>query len=331
MKNEMYLSSFSLLEPDENFYFYAPHWLNAWEAYLYNQALKSTSASGWAFKRFGTDKDTYEREMIRKPRYIDYLESMEQAADAALQQMTPRDRMLLLKSRAAFIYIDAWGESSVFENITSALHTSTIDTLPKNILKKFSIKNVTCKVRGEKFSLIQAMQLAQDYLHWQVFDFVIICGAYRAIPVLVFSDEDTLAIKGSVKSKQKNGVQLSVERTGCFIFSLRESGLRVSCGKYIAHGNVDDIQREMTKDLSEDDLLTFSGRKENMMRIKPQNCINVVDLNDIYGASGCFTPALSWEYLLNKTHPEKKMRTILSDNFGGYSYFDTLFSSGGNL
>ncbi|CAI8925804.1 MULTISPECIES: ATP-binding protein [Kosakonia] len=329
MKNEIYLTSFSLLEPDENFYFYAPHWLNAWEAHLYNQALKSTSASGWAFKRFGTDKEIYAREMIRKPRYIDYIESMEQAADVALQQMTPRDRMLLLKSRAAFIYIDAWGESSVFENITSALHTSTIDTLPKNILKKFSIKNVTCKIRGENFSLIQAMRLAQDYLHWKVFDFVVICGAYRAIPVLVFSDEDISGIKGSVRAKQKNGVQLSVERTGCFIFSLRESALRVSCGSYIAHDNVDYIQREMAKDLSEGDLLTFSGRKENITRITPRTCIDVIDLKDIYGSSGCLTPALSWEYLLNKTVPSKKMRTILADKFGGYSYFDTLFSSGG--
>lgn len=328
MKNEIYLSSFSLLEPDDKFYFYTPHWLNAWESHLYNQALKSTSASGWAFKRFGTDKETYAREMIRKPRYMDYIESMEQAADVALQQMTPRDRMLLLKSRTAFIYIDAWGESSVFENITSALHTSIIDTLPKNILKKFSIKNVTCKVRGEKFALVQAMQLAQDYLHWKVFDFVVICGAYRAIPVLVFSDEDIFAIKGGAKSKQKNGMQLSVERTGCFIFSLRESALRVSCGNYVANNNLDDIQREMMKDLSEGDLLTFSARKDNIMRITQQIGIDFIDLNDIYGASGCLTPALSWEYLLNNKGVSKKMRTILADNFGGYSYFNTCFSAG---
>ncbi|PDO88424.1 ATP-binding protein [Kosakonia pseudosacchari] len=328
MKNEIYLSSFSLAEPADNFYFYAPHWLNAWEAHLYNQALKSTSASGWAFKRFGTDKETYAREMIRKPRYIDYIESMEQTADAALQQMTPRDRMLLLKSRAAFIYIDTWGESSVFENITSALHTATIDTLPKNILKKFSIKNVTCKIRGENFSLIQAMQLAQDYLHWNVFDFVVICGAYRAIPVLVFSDEDIPGKRGRIKTKHKNGVQLSVERTGCFIFSLRESALRVNCGKYVAHDNLDYLQHEITKDLSEGDLLTFLGRKENITHIAPQICIDIVDLKDIYGASGCLTPALSWEYLLNKTVSSKKMRTVLADKFGGYSYFDTLFSAG---
>lgn len=36
----MYLSSFSLVEPEDKFYFYQPSWLNAWEAHLFNKALK---------------------------------------------------------------------------------------------------------------------------------------------------------------------------------------------------------------------------------------------------------------------------------------------------
>lgn len=29
----MYLSSFSIIEPDDKFYFYQPGWLNAWESH----------------------------------------------------------------------------------------------------------------------------------------------------------------------------------------------------------------------------------------------------------------------------------------------------------
>lgn len=31
------------------------------------------------------------------------------------------------------------------------------------------------------------MRLAQDYLSWDIFDFVIVCGGYRAIPLLAFT------------------------------------------------------------------------------------------------------------------------------------------------
>ncbi len=47
-----------------------------------------------------------------------------------------KERMLLLKSRTAFIYIDSWGESGVFEYNISSLNLSTIDTLPKSLIKK---------------------------------------------------------------------------------------------------------------------------------------------------------------------------------------------------
>lgn len=127
----MYLSSFSLIEPEDKFYFYQPSWLNAWEAHLYNKAMKSTHAHGWGLKRFGTQPDLYPGEMIRNPQYQKYLEAMEQAADDALMALPTKERMRLLKQRTAFIYVDAWGESGPFENISSALHISTIDTLPK--------------------------------------------------------------------------------------------------------------------------------------------------------------------------------------------------------
>lgn len=106
----MYLSSFSLVEPEDKFYFYQPSWLNAWEAHLFNKALKSTHANGWGLKRFGTQPDLYPGEMIRNPHYQKYLEAMEKAADDALMALPTKERMKLLKQRTAFIYVDSWGE-----------------------------------------------------------------------------------------------------------------------------------------------------------------------------------------------------------------------------
>ena len=68
----MYLSSFSLIEPEDKFYFYQPSWLNAWESHLFNKALKSTHANGWGLKRFGTQPELYAGEMIRNPQYQKY-------------------------------------------------------------------------------------------------------------------------------------------------------------------------------------------------------------------------------------------------------------------
>ncbi|EOJ9998308.1 ATP-binding protein, partial [Escherichia coli] len=189
-EKSIYLSSWALTEPDDIFYFYQPTWLNAWEAHMYERGLYGTRANGWGLKRFGVENDIYAPERIRNPQYMPYLEAMEQVTDSALQQMPTKERMKLMKSRTAFIYADSWGESGSFEKISSALHIATIDTLPKNLLKKFSITEPTCKIRGEKQAFVQALRMAQDYLAWDVFDNVVICAAYRAIPVLVFSEED---------------------------------------------------------------------------------------------------------------------------------------------
>jgi len=297
---------------------------------MYNKALKSTYAHGWGFKRFGTLKDAYAREMMRKPSYKEYIDSMEQASEAALQQLSAKERMLLMRSRTAFIYVDSWGESGPFEDISSALHTSMIDTLPKNLVKKFSVKDFTCKMRGEKQSLMQAMRVAQDYLNWGVFDNVVICAAYRAVPVLVFSEEDIVVDK---KNKEKDiKMNLSVERVGCFIFSNRESGLKVSCGDYFIPGSDANLRSELLKKDPDIDLISFAClRKNALMRELINNNkqhaseAKAINLIDIYGGSGCLSPALSWIYLEQHACSQGKMRTIVRDNFGGYNYFDTWY------
>lgn len=322
----LFLTAFSVIEPDDKFYRYYPSWLNAWESHLYNRALKATHAQAWFFKRFGCSSELYAREMIRKPAYIRYLEAMEQAADNALQQLAAKQRQRLIKSRTAFIYVDAWGEAGLFENITSALHVAMIDTLPKNLLKKFAIKHFTCKVRGERQAFMQALRMAQDYLSWDLFDFVVICGAYRAIPLLVFSEAESASQPGN----QERKANISVERVGCFIFSQREGLLKVNCGKYLLSSKrmpetrLGEEEADITK-------VMVAGLHHDSAYPQPANTFSrftpdIIRLDEKYGDSGCISPALSWVYFEQHAASAEKMRTIMPDMFGGYHYFDSEYN-----
>jgi len=310
----MYLSSFSIVEPGDRFYFYQPSWLNAWEAHLYNNALKSSHTHGWGLKRFGTRPDLYAGEMIRNPQYQHYLEAIEQSADEALHALSPKERMKLFKQRTAFIYVDSWGESGPFENISSALHISSIDTLPRNLVKKFAVNAPTCKIRGEKQSFVQAINLAKDYLSWDVFDYVVICAAYRAIPILTFSDEDFPLKREERETGRAENVNLTVERTGCFIFNRREGALKVSGGNY--------VMADTLGDATEADRLAFTSTRKGLLQrstVPSQKCINLIET---YGASGCLTPALSFAWMNAYPHTAGKVRTVVPDKVTGYSYFD---------
>lgn len=313
----MYLSSFALIEPEDKFYFYQPSWLNAREANLYHQGLQNTHAAGWGFKRFGTDPEIYPGEMIRNPKYSDYIEAIEQVGDHALQSLSPKERVKLLKSRTAFIYADSWGESGLFENTDSALHISMIDTLPKNLVKKFAISEPTCKIRGEKQAFTQAMRVAQDYLRWDVFDYVVICAAYRAVLSLVFSDEGSEHTRLPARAKSTDNLNLTVERTGCFIFSQHKSDIRVSGNKYVMADKIEHT--------GEIDQFAFAGLRKDLLIRSDLSQTDTLDLVDIYGNSGCLTPALSFEYLNRHPLETGKLRTIIPDRLTGYSYFDIEF------
>ncbi|MDU4288017.1 ATP-binding protein [Mixta calida] len=326
--DQIYLSSFAMLEPEDDFYLYSPSWLNVWESYHHNKSLKATQAQAWNLKRFGTVKDTYAGEMIRTPDYMKYIEAMEQAADLALQKMTAKERMLLMRSRTAFIYIDSWGESGLFEDISSMMHVTLIDTLPKNLLKIFSVKNFTCKIRGEKQSLMQAIRLAQDYLNWDVFDFVVICGAYRAIPILIFSEEEGAATRK--EKPQRIRSNMCVERVGCFIFSQRESPLEIGCGSWVMPHRNETGNAEPLIGEAELSLVSMAGLSNSKLSVTLASALQAagaetINLSDRYGSSGCLTPALSWIYLEQHVNSSAKMRTIVPDHLGGYNYFDSWY------
>lgn len=327
----MFLSSYSMMEPQESLYIYYPCWLNVWESHLYKKALKSTAAHAWGFKRFGTHKNEYGREMIRTPSYKEYIDAMDRVSETALQKLTARERIQLLKSRTAFIYVDSWGESAPFEDISSALHTAAIDTLPKNLVKKFSATDFTCKIRGEKQSLMQAMQLAEDYLKWHAFDFVVICAAYRAVPILVFSEEDISTPKKDKIRTNDCAMNRSIERVGCFIFSHREAELQVNCGRYFIPDVDRDLRTALIDNQQGSNLLAFSGLRKDaieqgLVKTAGEFSGKTVNLVDMYGGSGCLSPALSWIYLeQQEAGCHGAMRTLVPDNYGGYSWFDTRY------
>lgn len=319
----MYLSSYAFVEPEEPIVVYYPSWLNVWESHAYNNALKSTNANSWGFRRFGISNDTYIREATRKANYIPYIDAFEKAADAALHELSAKERMQLLKSRTAFIYVDSWGEQGAFEYNISAMHSSTLDTLPKNLVKKFSVNNVTCKIRGEKNALMQAMRLAQDYLDWHVFDFVIICGGFRATPLLAFSIENMHSGYKEKRTQETPNINLSVERVGCFIFSKRESQLKINCGAYIRTDN--EVPREGASFLNPDiSVVSYAGRNRANLQITASP-VKTLDLVNLYGDSGCLTPALSWQYITHRAMSEGCIRTIMPMHSGGYHYFDTWY------
>lgn len=313
--NNCYLSAFAVIEPQDTFHLYYPSWLNVWESHLYNQAIKATHAQGWFFKRFGCDSQLYAREMIRKPDYLPYLEAIEQAADQALAQLAAKERIRLMKSRTALVYVDAWGESGLFENMSSALHVTMLDSLPKSLLKKFAVKGFTCKVRGEQHAFMQALSMTQDYLNWDLFDFVVICTAYRAIPLLVFS-----AAQGVNHASQDLHMNISVERAGCFIFSQRASPFQVACSSYLLPPANALVLEKLYGDIAQ---VAVAGLYPQLPALQP--AAEIISLSETYGDSGCLSPALSWVYLARHATVAGKMRTVMPDASGSYHYFDTQY------
>ncbi|WP_228288567.1 MULTISPECIES: ATP-binding protein [unclassified Klebsiella] len=316
----MYLSSYSFIEPEEPFFLYYPSWLNVWESHSYNNALKSTGANSWAFKRFGSSEAVYSREITRRPEHIPYINALDKVSDTALHELSAKECMLLLKSRTAFVYIDSWGESGIFECNISSLHLSAIDTLPRNLIKKFSVTDVTCKIRGESNSLVLAMRLAQDYLAWNIFDFVVICGGYRTVPLLSFTAENINLDERKKEERLTPHINLSIERVGCFIFSQRGSDLRINCGPYI-NSNINEVLEQGYCTTHDIDQIAYAGGI-NQISNSPGN---VIELLNIYGYSGCMTPALIWQYIFHRSLNSSCTRTIIPCNPGGYTYFDTFF------
>ena len=143
---------------------------------------------------------------------------------------------------------------------------------------------------------------------------MVICAAYRAIPILVFSDEDISLKWGEKRRDKAEDVNLTVERAGCFIFSQQESAIRVKGGQYVMADAIEHTQVP--------EQIAFSGLRKDLLSRSALPANNTLDLVDLYGASGCLTPALSFAWLKQHADFSGRLRTIVPDKQFGYSYFD---------
>lgn len=253
-KQAIHLASFSLLEPESESKAFEPSWYNVWEAFLYQKAMRKQHIAKWYFKRFGVDESITHGEAVRKTHYREWLNILEKSGKLALDKLHQQEAFTLKTARNALLYVDSWGEITALEETGSWRDAFSIDILPKSLVKLYGARDYTCKIRGERSSLLNAFILAEQLLNSDTVDNVIVCGQFRAFPVLVLSEIDKpqhraaffspssafrlRSLSSNLLDKFKQYAQtsvrifglsseypvternspVSVERVGCFIF-----------------------------------------------------------------------------------------------------------------
>lgn len=323
------LVGFSLIEPSDGMHLFSPTWLNVWEASLHQKAAIKTGRKKWMLKRFGVDGALLPAQAIRKTHYRDWLNSLSDASEQAMAQLGKKGIFRLRNEKNVLLYVDSWGETSVFEGVNSWRDSLSVDILPKNIVRDYGIKDFTGKIRGERNGLMNALKTAQDCLNNQLADNVIICGLFRSFPVLVFSE--IAGLKACRGGRQDTHCQFSIERIGCLI-------LKKAPGQGIALNISDYFQLPATLNEAVQELnvrwqdyigtnthhiFSVAPPSKALRQLQHQafetlpSQIESQILNEYYGDSGCLNPALAWQYLRN--HGSKPGHSLLNvlDGEGG--------------
>lgn len=304
------LVGFSLLEPRAQMQRYSPTWFNVWEAWLHKKANIKVGSQQWLLKRFGVDENILPSEALRKADYRDWLNGMSEACTQAVAQLGAKGAFRLRHEKNALIYADSWGETSTFEGVNSWRDALSVDILPKNIVRDYGIKDFTCKLRGERNGLMMALRVAQDCLNSGMVDNVILCGQFRSIPVLTFSE--TLHFPASSgRGKTPSNSQVSVERVGCLI--LRKApgqGIALHLSDYIGlpkskHRSVSALTENWQQYIGANTHTLFGVTPPALSLRTLQHkaweklppTLAFLPLTDIYGDSGCMNPALAWLHL----------------------------------
>lgn len=326
------LVGFSLLEPGMSTQRFSPSWYNVWEAWLHKKANAKAGSRQWLFKRFGVDPEVLPEEALRKTNYRDWLNGLSTACTQAVEQLGAKGEFRLRHERNALIYVDSWGESSVFEGVNSWRDSLSVDILPKNIVRDYGIKDFTCKLRGERNGLLNALQMAQDCLNSNMADNVIICGQFRSFPVLVFSETQSFP---SV-SRQGNALsnsQFSVERVGCMILKKAPGqGIAWHLSDYLPLAGSARQRAILMADRWNQYLhantravLGVTPPAQSLRTLQRQIFeqlpvgLNCVPLSDLYGDSGCLNPALAWQYLQqSKLEAGHSLLTVLDSSGGAW-------------
>ncbi|ERK16519.1 hypothetical protein L580_0094 [Serratia fonticola AU-P3(3)] len=325
------LVGFSLLEPQISMQRFSPSWYNVWEAWLHKKANAKAGSNQWLFKRFGVDGEALPTEALRKANYRDWLNGMSAACTQAVAQLGRKGEFQLRHERNALIYVDAWGETSVFEGANSWRDALSIDILPKNIVRDYGIKDFTCKLRGERNGLINALRVAQDCLNSNMADNVIICGQFRSFPAMVFSEAQRSPASTEHGQTPANN-RFTIERVGCMI-------LKKQPGQGVAL-RLSDYQRLPAKTRQSAALL--ANRCQQFLGADTRTVLGVtppalslravqrkafeqlpaglisVSLSELYGDSGCMNPALAWQYLLQGNITGHSLLSVLDGEGGAW-------------
>jgi hypothetical protein len=324
------LVGFALLEPSGPMQRFVPSWFNVWEASLYRQANARAGSRQWLLRRFGIDAAMLPAEALRKANYRDWLNGLSAACVQAVAQLGSKGEFRLRHERNALLYVDSWGETSVFEGVNSWRDSLSVDILPKNIVRDYGINGFTCKLRGERNGLMTALQVAQDCLNSDMADNVIICGQFRSIPVLAFSEAQRFA---AARGNAPANSQVCVERVGCLILKKAPSeGVALHLSDYLRLPASPRRGGELLADHWQPYL--GSNTREVLGVTPPSTALRQLQqhafarlpsslvaqsLSDSYGDSGCLNPALAWRYLQQSSaQPGHRLLSVLDGQGGAW-------------
>lgn len=292
-------------------------------------SYKKTGSSSWSFKRYGFNNEMY-REGIRKASYRPFINAMENTFSHAYNSLNIKNRRSLKNERNGLIYIDSWGDLSSFEKIDNWKDTYSINIIPKKIIKDYSIKHFTSKLRGERNGFLNAFLMAQGLLNSDMLDNVFIYAGYRAVPVMMFTEIDKQPKTHFLTKKIRNKT-ISIERTSCFILNKKmESEYSCEIDKYFSLSHnikrsidilIDNFNSTVGDNISS--LYTSALPTHthsyilNKFVTKSGMSSNHISLNETYGDSGFLTPAMMWADLKKSNNKNNKDVMINLDGENG--------------
>jgi len=320
---------FSLLQPAGAAMAYQPDGFNAWESQLWYQASRRSGISQWLFNRFGTSTDSSipVSARLREADYRAGLRAMEQACTQAFASLDRQQMQRIRHERTALVYFDCWGESALFEAGVSWRDALSLDLLPASIVRDYNLKDFSCKVQGEHQGFLLALRVAIDQLNSGSIDTVLLCGLYRSLPLMVFSQHSAASVRAA-----KGTTHTSVERSAALILrKTADEGVALHLNDYFllpaqptlaAQQLAQRWQQYWTPECCAmlgaiHTSAAMLSLEQAALKIKP---LPWHALTTIYGDSGCINPLLALLHLssvrIPANHPSPQLLVNALDGNG---------------
>lgn len=326
---------FSLLEANNGLQQFQPSWFNVWEASLFKKAQRKSGYTQWLFNRFGFDQDpgVHAGDRLRNADYRDCLRAMTMACKQAMDSVDRKNALLIRRERTALIYFDSWGETSLFEGVTSWRDSLSLDMLPRSIARDYAVKDFSCKLRGEHNGFLMGLRVAIDRLNSGGIDTVLLCGQFRSFPVLVLSQAAlaTSQQRDRTPTDQRRS-HISVERAGCVILrKAPQQGIALHLADYVLLADkpdtaVDQLASRWRATLTDNcaGILGGTHTSKKLQSIEKQALSRLaspppfLSLTTDFGDSGCLNPMLALQHLRVSHRPEDYLdRQILVNAMDG--------------